>query len=194
MLQLKTEIFAGQATIHGLTTGRVQVTLSLTIGFRHCRGIFVTSGANTVNGCLTPTMTINEIQDQLIEDFELFDDWEGKYEYIIDLGKQLSPLADQHKQDENKIKGCQSTVWLVSRFEDGKLYFEADSDAVIVRGLVSMLIKVLSGHSPAEIATADLYFIDRIGMTKHLAQTRSNGLLSMVKQMKFYALAYQTQQ
>lgn len=138
-------------------------------------------------------MSINQIQDQLIEDFELFDDWEGKYEYIIDLGKQLSPLADQHKQDENKIKGCQSTVWLVSRFEDGKLYFEADSDAVIVRGLVSMLIKVLSGHAPSEIAAAELYFIDRIGMTKHLAQTRSNGLLSMVKQMKFYALAYQTQ-
>ncbi len=121
----------------------------------------------------------------------MFDDWEGKYEYIIDLGKQLAPLAEEHKLDGNKIKGCQSTVWLVSRYENGLIHFEADSDAIIVRGLVSMLIKVLSGHSPAEIADADLYFIDRIGMTKHLAQTRSNGLLSMVKQMKFYALAYQ---
>lgn len=136
-------------------------------------------------------MTINAQQDQLVDDFSLFDDWEGKYEYIIDLGKQLAPLAEEHKLDGNKIKGCQSTVWLVSRYENGLIHFEADSDAIIVRGLVSMLIKVLSGHSPAEIADADLYFIDRIGMTKHLAQTRSNGLLSMVKQMKFYALAYQ---
>jgi cysteine desulfuration protein SufE len=136
-------------------------------------------------------LTINAQQDQLVDDFSLFDDWEGKYEYIIDLGKQLAPLAEEHKLDGNKIKGCQSTVWLVSRYENGLIHFEADSDAIIVRGLVSMLIKVLSGHSPAEIADADLYFIDRIGMTKHLAQTRSNGLLSMVKQMKFYALAYQ---
>ncbi len=136
-------------------------------------------------------MTINAQQDQLVDDFSLFDDWEGKYEYIIDLGKQLAPLAEEHKLDGNKIKGCQSTVWLVSRYENGLIHFEADSNAIIVRGLVSMLIKVLSGHSPAEIADADLYFIDRIGMTKHLAQTRSNGLLSMVKQMKFYALAYQ---
>ena len=136
--------------------------------------------------------TLASRQDQLVEDFELFDDWEGKYEYIIDLGKQLAPLAAEYKVDENKIKGCQSTVWLTASYQDGLIYFQADSDAIIVRGLVSMLIKVLSGLPPKEIAEAELYFIDRIGMTKHLAQTRSNGLLSMVKQMKFYALAYQT--
>ena len=138
-------------------------------------------------------MTINEIQDQLIDDFSLFDDWDGKYEYIIDLGKQLTPLATEYKIDSNKIKGCQSTVWLHASMQEGLLYFVADSDAVIVRGLIAMLIKVLSGQTPEVIAQADLYFIDKIGMTKHLAQTRSNGLLSMVKQMKFYALAYQTQ-
>jgi cysteine desulfuration protein SufE len=136
---------------------------------------------------------INQRQDQLIEDFELFDDWEGKYEYIIDMGKQLPPLADVHKTEENKIKGCQSTVWLTASHDNGLVHFSADSDAIIVRGLVSMLIKVMSDAPAAEIAQAELYFIDRIGMTKHLAQTRSNGLLSMVKQMKFYALAYQAQ-
>lgn len=138
--------------------------------------------------------SMTERQDQLIEDFELFDNWEGKYEYIIDLGKQLPPLDPAHKLDENKIKGCQSTVWLTASYQDGLVHFQADSDAIIVRGLVSMLIKVMSGLPPKDIAEADLYFIDRIGMTKHLAQTRSNGLLSMVKQMKFYALAYQAQQ
>jgi cysteine desulfuration protein SufE len=138
-------------------------------------------------------MTISEIQDQLVEDFSLFDDWEGKYEYIIDLGKKLTPLGVEHKIDGNKIKGCQSTVWLHAYIKEGKLYFEADSDAIIVRGLIAMLIMVLSGQTTDQVAQADLYFIDRIGMTKHLAQTRSNGLLSMVKQMKFYALAYQTQ-
>jgi cysteine desulfuration protein SufE len=136
-------------------------------------------------------MTINEIQDQVIEEFALFDDWTDKYEYIIDLGKKLPPLDDQYKTEENKIKGCQSTVWLHAELNGDKLVFEAESEAVIVKGLVSMLIRVLSGHTPEEIAQANLYFMERIGMNQHLAQTRSNGLASMVKQMKLYALAYQ---
>ena len=136
-------------------------------------------------------MTINEVQDELIADFELFDDWESKYEYIIDLGKQLPPLEEQHKTEENIIKGCQSRVWLHSYLQGDKLFFAADSDAIIVRGLVSMLVKVLSGHSPEAIAKANLYFMERIGLHQHLAQTRSNGLASMVKQMKAYAIAYQ---
>lgn len=135
-------------------------------------------------------MTTNEIQDQIIEEFELFEDWTDKYEYIIEMGKKLPGLDAEFKVDENKIKGCQSNVWLTSELKDDKLNFFADSDAVIVKGLVSMLIRVLSGHVPDDIANADLYFIDKIGMTQHLAQTRSNGLLSMVKQMKFYGLAY----
>jgi cysteine desulfuration protein SufE len=139
-------------------------------------------------------MTINELQDEFIETFELFDDWEEKYEYIIDLGKKLPELDEQHKTDDNIIKGCQSVVWLHSRLEDGKVYFEGDSQAIIVKGLVSMLLKVLSGHTPNEILEADLYFINKTGLTSHLAQTRSNGLASMVKQMKAYALAYKTLQ
>jgi cysteine desulfuration protein SufE len=138
-------------------------------------------------------MTINELQDEIIEEFELFeDDWEGKYEYIIDLGKKLVPLAEEFKTDENIIKGCQSVVWLNARYENGLVIFEGDSQAIIVKGLVNMLLKVLSNHSPTEILNADLYFIEKIGLTSHLAQTRSNGLASMVKQMKTYALAYQS--
>ena len=138
-------------------------------------------------------MTINELQDEIIEDFELFeDDWEGKYEFIIDLGKKLPPMADEFKTDDNIIKGCQSVVWLNAKFVDGKIYYEADSQAIIVKGLVNMLLKVLSGHTPEDILNADLYFIDKIGLTSHLAQTRANGLASMVKQMKTYALAYQS--
>jgi len=136
-------------------------------------------------------MTINETQDELISDFELFDDWESKYEYIIDLGKQFPPLAEQFKTEENIIKGCQSRVWLNAYMDGDLLKFEADSDAIIVRGLVSMLVKVLSGHTPEEIASADLYFMEKIGLHQHLAQTRSNGLLSMLKQMKAYGFAYQ---
>ncbi len=136
-------------------------------------------------------MTINEIQDEIIEEFELFDDWEGKYEYIIDLGKKLTKLAEQYKTEENIIKGCQSTVWLHAYLNDGKLIFEADSEAIIVKGLISMLVKVLTNHSPEEIMNADLYFIEKVGLAGHLAQTRSNGLASMVKQMKTYAVAYQ---
>jgi cysteine desulfuration protein SufE len=134
--------------------------------------------------------TILETEEEIIESFSLFDTWEEKYEYIIDLGKKLPPLNDKYKLAENIIKGCQSTVWLVSEYEDGKIFFKADSDAVIVKGLVSMLIEVLSGHTPDEILNAKLDFIREIGMMNHLAQTRSNGLLAMVKQMKNYALAY----
>ena len=135
-------------------------------------------------------MTINETQDEIIEEFELFDDWADKYEYIIDLGKKLKGLPEAQKTEDNIIKGCQSRVWLNARKDDNSLVFEADSEAIIVKGLVNMLIRVLSGHSPKEIAESDLYFMDKIGMSSHLAQTRSNGLASMVKQMKNYAIAY----
>mgnify|MGYP001554353597 CR=1 FL=1 len=136
--------------------------------------------------------TIIEREEEITDEFSLFDSWEEKYEYIIDLGKKLAPLEEQYKQEENIIKGCQSTVWLVSDFKDGKVFYKADSDAVIVKGLVSMLIKVLSGHEPDKILNAKLDFIKDIGMMTHLAQTRSNGLLSMVKQIKNYALAYKS--
>ena len=139
---------------------------------------------------MNAVQTIQETEDEIVEEFSLFDNWEDKYEYIIDLGKKLQPLDPQFKVEENKIKGCQSQVWLVADREDGRIFFKADSDAVIVRGLVSMLIRVLSGHTPDEIINAKLDFINKIGMTTHLAQTRSNGLLSMVKQMKNYGLAY----
>jgi cysteine desulfuration protein SufE len=139
-------------------------------------------------------MTINEIQDEIIEEFDLFDDWEGKYEYIIDLGKKLTKLADEYKTEDNIIKGCQSTVWLHAYMNDDKLIFEADSEAIIVKGLVSMLVKVLTNHTPNEIMNADLYFIEKVGLASHLAQTRSNGLASMVKQMKAYAVAYQAKE
>lgn len=134
--------------------------------------------------------TIRDTEREIVEEFALFDSWDDKYEYIIDLGKKLPVLAQEHKKDENKVRGCQSTVWLVASLKEGKVFFEADSDAVIVKGLISMLIRVLSGRTPDEILEAPLQFINEIGMTTHLAQTRSNGLLSMVKQMKNYALAY----
>jgi cysteine desulfuration protein SufE len=139
---------------------------------------------------MNAVQTIKDIEDEIVDEFSLFDNWEDKYEYIIDLGKKLEPLPSEYKTDENKIKGCQSQVWLVANEENGRIFFKADSDAVIVRGLVSMLIRVLSGHTHDEIINAKLDFINKIGMTTHLAQTRSNGLLSMVKQMKNYALAY----
>ena len=134
--------------------------------------------------------TIEETETEIAEEFSLFDSWDDKYEYIIDLGKKLSPLEDQYKIDENRVRGCQSTVWLVADYTKGKIFYKAESDAVIVKGLISMLIRVLSGHSPDEIIAAKLNFIQQIGMTTHLAQTRSNGLLAMVKQMKNFALAY----
>lgn len=136
--------------------------------------------------------TIEQTEAEIIEEFSLFDSWDDKYEYIIDLGKKLAPLPDEHRKDENKVKGCQSTVWLVADYKDGKVYYQAESDAVIVKGLISMLIRVLSGHTPDEILNANMDFINKIGMTSHLAQTRSNGLLAMVRQMKNYALAFKS--
>jgi len=135
---------------------------------------------------------IKEREEEITEEFSLFDSWEEKYEYIIDLGKKLEPLDEKFKVPENIIKGCQSTVWLTSEFKDGKIYYKADSDAVIVKGLISMLIKVLSDNNPDDILNAKLDFINDIGMMTHLAQTRSNGLLSMIKQIKNYALAYKS--
>lgn len=133
---------------------------------------------------------ILETEKEIVAEFGLFDSWDDKYEYIIDLGKKLAPLDPSYKTDENRVRGCQSSVWLIATLENGKLIYKADSDAMIVKGLISMLIRVLSGRTPDEILAAKLDFIREIGMTTHLAQTRSNGLLSMVKQMKHYALAY----
>ena len=136
-------------------------------------------------------MTIQEIQDEIIADFEFFGDWMDKYEYIIQLGKELPMIDEQYKTEENLIKGCQSRVWMHAEIRDGKLFFTADSDAVITKGLVSLVIKVLSGQTPKDIVDANLYFVDAIGLSSHLSPTRSNGLLSMIKQIKLYALAYQ---
>lgn len=137
-------------------------------------------------------MTINEIQDELISDFSFFDEWMDKYEHIISLGKNLPLIDPQYKTPDNLIKGCQSQVWLHTDVVDGKLVFTADSDAVITKGLVSLMVTALSNHTAKEILDADLYFIDKIGLSTHLSPTRSNGLLSMLKQMKLYALAYQS--
>jgi len=136
-------------------------------------------------------MIINEIQNELIEDFAFFTDWMEKYEYIIQLGKEVPLIDEQYKTDEYIIKGCQSKVWLYPEVKDGKVYFTADSDAIITKGLVSLMVKVLSGHTAKEIVDADLYFVDEIGLKEHLSPTRANGLLSMIKQMKLYALALQ---
>jgi cysteine desulfuration protein SufE len=134
--------------------------------------------------------SIKEIEQEIIDDFLLFESWEEKYEYIIDLGKKLTPVEEKIKTEEYKIKGCQSSVWIHSTFQDGKVLFEGDSDAIIVKGLVSLMIKVLSGQSPKDIVEAPLEFINSIGLSSHLAQTRSNGLRSMIKQMKMDAAVY----
>ena len=139
-------------------------------------------------------MTINEIQDEIIEEFSELDDWLDRYQLLIDLGNDQQPLPQQEKTESNLIDGCQSRVWLMCDERDGILYFRAESDALIVKGIISLLIKVLSGHTPAEILEADLYFIHDIGLTEHLSPTRSNGLLSMLKQMRLYALAYKAKQ
>jgi cysteine desulfuration protein SufE len=136
-------------------------------------------------------MTIREEQDEIIADFEYLTNWDDKYEYIIQLGKELPLIDSQYKKEENLIKGCQSRVWLHAEYRDGKLFFTADSDAIITKGLVSLIIKVLSGQTPKDIVGADVNFIDAIGLHSHLSPTRSNGLLSMLKQIKLYALAYQ---
>ena len=135
-------------------------------------------------------MTINEIQDEIIDEFSGFDDWMDKYQLLIDLGNEQDPLDEKYKTESNLIDGCQSRVWLQCDYVDGKLKFTAESDALIVKGIVALLIRVLSGHTPKEIMDADLYFIDRIGLKDHLSPTRSNGLLAMMKQMKMYAVGY----
>ena len=135
-------------------------------------------------------MTINEAQNEVVEEFEDFTDWMDKYQMLIDLGNELDVLNQKYKNDSNLIDGCQSRVWLQCDLVDGKLQFTADSDALIVKGIIALLIQVLSGHTPNEIIDADLYFIDKIGLKEHLSPTRSNGLLAMVKQIKAYALAY----
>ena len=135
-------------------------------------------------------MTINEIQDEIIDEFSGFDDWMDKYQLLIDLGNEQEPLDEKYKIESNLIDGCQSRVWLQADYVDGKLNFTAESDALIVKGIVALLIRVLSGHTPQEILDADLYFIEEIGLKEHLSPTRSNGLLAMVKQMRVYALAF----
>ena len=139
-------------------------------------------------------MTINEAQDEVIEEFSDLTDWMDKYQLLIDLGNELEPLDAKYKTDDNLIDGCQSRVWLQADMKDGLLCFTAESDALIVKGIIALLIRVLSGHTPDEIASADLYFIDRIGLKDHLSPTRSNGLLAMVKQIRMYALAYKTKE
>ncbi len=134
--------------------------------------------------------TINELQDEIIEEFSAFDDWMDKYQMLIDLGNDLAPLDEQYKNNQNLIDGCQSRVWLQCDYADGKLHFQAESDALIVKGIIALLIGVLNDHTPQEILDADLYFIEQIGLKDHLSPTRSNGLLAMVKQIRMYALAF----
>lgn len=135
--------------------------------------------------------TINEIQDEVIEEFSDFEDWMDKYQLLIDLGSEQEPLPEQYKTEQNLIDGCQSRVWLQADMVDGVIHFQAESDALIVKGIVALLVRVLGDHTPAEILEADLYFINEIGLREHLSPTRSNGLVAMLKQMKLYALAFQ---
>lgn len=139
-------------------------------------------------------MSINELQDQIIDEFSVFDDWIDKYALLIDLGNSLPPLDERYKTESNLIEGCQSRVWLQADYVDGKIVFQGESDAVIVKGIVSLLIQILSGHTPQEIIDADLYFIERVGLKEHLSPTRSNGLVAMVKQMRLYAVAFRAKE
>ena len=139
-------------------------------------------------------MTINELQNNVIEEFADFDDWMDKYALLIDLGNSLPPLEEKYKTESNLIEGCQSRVWLQADYVDGKILFKGESDAVIVKGIVSLLISILSDHTPQEILDADLYFIEKIGLKEHLSPTRSNGLVAMIKQMRMYALAFRTKE
>ena len=139
-------------------------------------------------------MTIKDRQQEIIEEFEIYDDWMDKYSYLIELSKDLPIINKEDKTDENLINGCQSKVWLHANFDAGKIYFTADSDAIITKGIIALLVRVLSNSTPQEIIDADLHFIDEIGLKENLSPTRSNGLLSMVKQMKFYAIAYKSKQ
>ncbi len=136
-------------------------------------------------------MTINERQDEIIEEFQDFDDWMDRYQLLIDLGNEQEPLEERYKTESNLIEGCQSRVWLQADYVDGRVHFQAESDALIVKGIVTLLIRVLNDQTPQDILDADLYFIDRIGLREHLSPTRSNGLVAMVKQMRMYALAFQ---
>ncbi|MFV0291362.1 MAG: SufE family protein [Mangrovibacterium sp.] len=136
-------------------------------------------------------MTIEKIQQEIIEEFSIYDDWMDKYAYLIELGNGLADLKPEDKNDQHIISGCQSRVWLVPEFKEGKIYFQGESDAVIVKGIVALLLRVVSGHSPAEIMETNLHFIDAIGLKQHLSPTRSNGLVAMVKQIRLYAVAYQ---
>lgn len=138
--------------------------------------------------------TINELQDEVIEEFSDFDDWMDKYQLLIDLGNEQEPLDEKYKTEQNLIDGCQSRVWLQADMEDGNVVFQAESDALIVKGIIALLIKVVSGHTPDDILNSDLYFIEKIGLKEHLSPTRSNGLLAMVKQMRMYALAFKAKQ
>ena len=138
--------------------------------------------------------TINELQDEVIEEFSDFDDWMDKYQLLIDLGNEQEPRDEKYKTEQNLIDGCQSRVWLQADLVDGKVIFQAESDALIVKGIITLLIKVVSGHTPDEILDSDLYFIEKIGLKEHLSPTRSNGLLAMVKQMRMYALAFKAKQ
>lgn len=138
--------------------------------------------------------TINQIQDEIIDDFSGLTDWMDKYALIIDMGNSLPPIDERHKTPDNLIEGCQSRVWVAAEYVDGRIEFTADSDAIIVKGIISMLLRVLSHQTPSDILDADLYFIDEIGLREHLSPTRSNGLLAMVKQIKMYALAYKTKE
>jgi cysteine desulfuration protein SufE len=137
-------------------------------------------------------MTISELQEQVVSEFSLFDDWMDKYNYLIEMGKSIPVIGENYKTDQYVITGCQSKVWLHAETRDGKIFFSADSDAIITKGIVNLLIRVLSGHTPDEILNADMDFIEKIGLREHLSPTRSNGLTSMVKQMKLYALAFKT--
>ncbi|MCX6350255.1 MAG: SufE family protein [Bacteroidetes bacterium] len=136
--------------------------------------------------------TIEEIQQEIVEEFEMFHEWQDKYEYLIQLGKELDPMPVNTQTEENKVKGCQSNVWVNAEYTDGKLFFTGDSDALIVKGLVALVLRVFTGNNPDEILNAQPHFIADIGLANHLSPTRSNGLAAMVKQIKFYALAYKT--
>ena len=138
-------------------------------------------------------LTINQIQDEIIDEFSAFDDWMDKYALLIELGNTQQPLDEQYKTDKYLIEGCQSRVWLCADYHDGVITYRAESDAVIVKGIVSLLIKVLSGHTPQEILDADLYFVEQIGLNEHLSPTRSNGLVAMIKQMRLYAMVFKAQ-
>lgn len=138
--------------------------------------------------------TLNEVQDEIVEEFSMFDDWMDRYALLIELGNSLEKLDDKYKTENNLIVGCQSRVWLQADYTDGKVVFKAESDAVIVKGIIALLIKVLSGRTPDEIINADLYFIEKIGLKENLSPTRSNGLVSMIKQMRFYAMAYKAKE